>query len=60
MDDLKTLIPVSYDNPERPTVSGRELHEFLEVKSKYADWFKNMSAYLDSLKTSIMCRFLKI
>lgn len=45
MDDLKTLIPVSYDNPERPTVSGRELHEFLEVKSKYADWFKNMSAY---------------
>lgn len=45
MDDLKSLIPVSYDNPERPTVSGRELHEFLEVKSKYADWFKNMSAY---------------
>nr|DAV66059.1 MAG TPA: AntA/AntB antirepressor [Caudoviricetes sp.] len=45
MDDLKTLIPVSYDNPERPTVSGRELHDFLEVKSKYADWFKNMSAY---------------
>ena len=26
MDDLKSLIPVSYDNPERPTVSGRELH----------------------------------
>lgn len=45
MDDLKSLIPVSYDNPERPTVSGRELHDFLEVKSKYADWFKNMSAY---------------
>lgn len=45
MDNLKSPIPVSYDNPERPTVSGRELHEFLEVKSKYADWFKNMSAY---------------
>lgn len=27
------------------TVSGRELHEALEVKSKYADWFKNMCAY---------------
>lgn len=42
MDDLKTLIPVSYDNPERPTVSGRELHEFLQVGTKYADWFKRM------------------
>ena len=42
---MNTLIPINYDNPERPTVSGRELHEFLGVKSKYADWFKNMSAY---------------
>lgn len=42
MDDLKSLIPVSYDNPERPTVSGRELHEFLQVGTKYADWFKRM------------------
>lgn len=45
MSELSNLIPISYDNPERPTVSGRELHDFLEVKSKYADWFKNMSAY---------------
>lgn len=44
MDDLKSLIPVSYDNPERPTVSGRELHEFLGVKSRYNDWFNNMIA----------------
>lgn len=42
MDDLKALIPVSYDNPEHPTVSGRELHEFLQVGTKYADWFKRM------------------
>lgn len=42
MDELKSLIPVSYDNPERPTVSGRELHEFLQVGTKYADWFKRM------------------
>lgn len=35
MDDLKSLIPVSYDNPERPTVSGRELHEFLGVNTPY-------------------------
>lgn len=59
MSELNNLIPISYDNPERPTVSGRELHDFLEVKSKYADWFKNM-LHTDSLKTSIMCRFLKI
>lgn len=32
-------------NKDRITLSTRELHEFLEVKSKYADWFKNMSAY---------------
>ncbi|MDU2491179.1 MAG: ORF6C domain-containing protein [Clostridium celatum] len=25
----------------RQLVSGRELHEFLDVKSKYADWIKN-------------------
>lgn len=45
MDDLKTLIPVSYDNPERPTVSGRELHEFLQVKTAYKDWFPRMVEY---------------
>lgn len=45
MDDLKSLIPVSYDNPERPTVSGRELHEFLQVDSNYTTWFKRMCEY---------------
>lgn len=41
---MNELIPINYDS-EQPTVSGRELHDFLEVKSKYADWFKNMAAY---------------
>lgn len=40
----KMLIPINYDG-EQPTVSARDLHEALEIKSKYADWFKNMSAY---------------
>lgn len=40
-----TLIPISYDNPERPTVSGRELHEFLCVDSNYTTWFKRMCEY---------------
>jgi anti-repressor protein len=38
------LIPINYDG-EQPTVSARELHKGLEIKSKYADWFKNISAY---------------
>lgn len=41
---MTELIKVNYDS-DRPTVSARDLHEFLGVKSKYADWFKNMSAY---------------
>ncbi|MCQ2743510.1 MAG: phage antirepressor KilAC domain-containing protein [bacterium] len=38
------LIKVNYEN-EKPTVSGRELHEALEIKTKYADWFERMCEY---------------
>ncbi len=41
---MNELIKVNYDS-ERPTVLGRDLYEALEVKSKYADWFKNMCGY---------------
>lgn len=41
---MNELLRVNYDS-DRITLSARELHDFLEVKSKYADWFKNMSAY---------------
>ena len=41
MDDL---IKVSYDT-DKPTVSGRELHEALGVKDHYTDWFKRMCEY---------------
>ena len=41
---MNELLRVNYDS-DRITLSARELHEFLGVKSKYADWFKNMSAY---------------
>ena len=41
---MEELLKVNYDS-EQPTVSARELHDGLEIKSKYADWFKNMSAY---------------
>lgn len=42
---MNELIKVNYENSEQPTVSGRELWEALEIKSKYADWFKNMCGY---------------
>lgn len=45
MDDLRSLIPVSYDNPERPTVSGRELHDFLNIETPYVKWFNRMTEY---------------
>lgn len=41
---MKELIKVTYDN-DRPTVSGRALHEALEVKTAYKDWFPRMCEY---------------
>lgn len=41
---MNEIIQINYES-ENPTVSARDLHEGLEIKSKYADWFKNMSAY---------------
>jgi len=41
---MNELIKVNYDN-ERPTVSGRDLHEFLEVGTAYKDWFPRMCEY---------------
>lgn len=41
---MNEIIEINYEK-ECPTVSSRELHEKLEVKSKYADWFKNMCGY---------------
>lgn len=41
---MNELIKVNYDN-DRPTISGRELHEFLEVETRYNDWFARMCEY---------------
>ena len=41
---MNELIKVNYDN-DRPTILGRELHEFLEVESNYTTWFKRMCEY---------------
>jgi len=41
---MNELIKVTYDN-DRPFVSARELHELLEVKTAFKDWFPRMTEY---------------
>lgn len=41
---MNELIKVNYSN-DRPTVSGRDLHEKLEIKTRYNDWFIRMTEY---------------
>ena len=41
---MNELIKVTYSN-DRPVVSARELHEFLEVETPYHKWFPRMCEY---------------
>ena len=42
---MKDQIQIHYDNADRPTVSGRELHEALGVETPYTTWVKRMCEY---------------
>lgn len=42
---MNDLIKVNYENSTRPTVMGRDLHEVLEIKTAYKDWFPRMCEY---------------
>lgn len=42
---MSTLIPIIPGDDGQQAVSGRALHEFLEVSEKYTDWFKRMEEY---------------
>ena len=42
---MKDLIQIHYDNADRPTVSGRELHKALGVETPYTTWVKRMCEY---------------
>ena len=42
---MDELIKVNYENVDRPTVSGRELWEALEVKTDYPHLFERMTEY---------------
>lgn len=39
------LIPVNVNKSDEQYVSGRDLHMFLEISTRYNDWFKRMCEY---------------
>lgn len=41
---MSELIPINY-NGEEPTVSARDLHAGLEIKSNFTTWFDRMCEY---------------
>ena len=42
---MNELINVTLNDSHEPVVSGRQIHEALGVKTKYADWFNRMIEY---------------
>lgn len=42
---MNQLIPVQENESLEPIISGRDLHCFLEVSTKYPDWIKRMMEY---------------
>lgn len=42
---MNELIPTSQNDSGEITLSGRDLHEFLEVRARYNDWFPRMIEY---------------
>ena len=53
---MDELIKINYDS-ERPTVNGRDLHDALQIKTAYKDWFPRMCEYGFSEATDF-CSFL--
>lgn len=41
---MNQLIKINTSS-ENITISGRELHQFLKVKTRYNDWFERMTEY---------------
>ena len=42
---MNEMITINYDNPQRPVVSGRELHTALQIETPYKKWFERMTEY---------------
>ena len=54
------LIKLTKNEQGIETVNARELHEFLEVKSKFADWFKNRVSEFGFIENSDFVSVSKI
>ena len=54
------LIKLTKNEQGIETVNARELHEFLEVKSKFADWFKNRVSEFGFIENSDFVSLSKI
>ena len=55
---MNQLLNITLNNDQEPVVSGRQLHEALNVKTRYDNWFNRMTEYgfaenQDYLVTSI-------
>ena len=53
---MDELIRINFDS-DRPTVSGRDLHAALELKTAYKDWFPRMCEY-GFVEGTDFCSFL--
>ena len=42
---MKDLIKIDINENQEPIVNGRELHEALEIKTPYTQWFERMKEY---------------
>ncbi len=42
---MTDLIAITYNDNDEPVISGRDLHERLEIGTEYAKWFERMCEY---------------
>ena len=60
---MNQLLKIELNENQEPIISGRELHERLEVKTEYKKWFSRMIEYgftenQDYLRVSQKCHTL--
>lgn len=58
---MQELIKVEINERQEPFVSGRQLHEFLEVETPYHKWFPRMTEYgfAENIDFSVMDNFVR-
>ena len=44
-NEMTNLIKINFESEDRPTVSGRELHDALGIETPYKKWFDRMTEY---------------